>query len=43
MVVYTISGRRPRTFPRGEGGPAKAGSEEEWRNLNTWEQVRKGA
>ena len=28
------------TFPRGEGGPAIAGSDEEWRDVTIWFAVR---
>ena len=41
IVVYSAAGA---AFPRGEGGPASAGSEEEWRNVghrNRPETLRK--
>ena len=43
MVNCSLAAK-PHTFSRGEGGPAQAGTEEEWRNLKYGKkpkQVRK--
>ena len=42
-MLFEASKERRNTFPRGEGGPAQAGSDEERRNLKHSDVVRKKA